>query len=182
MEWLYWNAWHHCTQWKAATGTNNVSFLWTTQTLPSQCRKQSAQYVWYIDNKSFFFVWDISHEKIKGVKRRHVCRSTAMLRCETLNLVSCGAPLPSSLSNFFSELLPWVYLRKAFKGSEFVLSIVLFQLGNVFQRQFHLKRFIDWIILLKGGLQKQKEPTVHDNLPASPFFQSSLLLKEATAG
>ncbi len=122
---------------------------------------ENNQRVWHVESKYFFLVV-ISHEKIKGATHSlfwycHVCRSTGMSRGMSLNLVSCGFPLPPSASNFFSELLPWVWLRKAFKGSEFVLSIdVLFQQRNIFQRQFHLKRFIDWIILLKGGPQKQK--------------------------
>lgn len=81
-------------------------------------------------------------EQTKGAKRRRVRRSTVMLRGETLNLVSCDAPLPSSLKYFLFRFAP-LNLRKAFKGSEFVLSIVLFQLGNVSQLRFHLKRSID---------------------------------------
>lgn len=54
-----------------------------------------------------------------------------------------------------------------------------FSRGMFFQRQFHLKRFIDWIIPLKGGPQKQKESTVHENLiaPATALSQSSFALK-----
>lgn len=64
-----------------------------------------------------------------------------------------------------------IMLSDPSKGSEFVLSIdVLVQQGNVFQKQFNLKRFIDSFILLKGGSHKQKESPVHETvLPLLSF-------------
>lgn len=121
---------------------------------------------WNLSGPRLLFI----KERWKGAKWRRVRRSAAVLRGKTLNLVSCDAPLPSSPSNFFSDSLPWVNLRKAFKGSEFVLSIVLFQPGNVSQLQFHLKRSIDWLVLQQSGPQKQQQPTTHYNLPASTFL------------
>lgn len=55
---------------------------------------------------------------------------------KTLNLLSCGPPTASSHSS--TELLPWV--QKAFKGSEFVLSIVLFQLRECFSEAISSER------------------------------------------
>lgn len=159
-------------QWK--TGTQ-VSFFIDD----SKRRKQSACTSDTLRINTSF-VWVMFHEKDKRGNTAScllVYSSSEGKKKTNLNLVSCGVRLPSSASNFFPELLPWVYLRKAFKGCEFVLSIdVLFRQGNVFYTQFHLKGCIDWIILWEGGHQTQAESTAHENLilPPSPFASFAL--------
>lgn len=52
-------------------------------------------------------------EQMKGAKRRRVGGSTVMLRGETLNLVSCDAPLPSSLKYFLFRFAPLSISQKS---------------------------------------------------------------------
>lgn len=105
----------------------------------------------------------------------HSCRSTAMLGCETLNLVSRGALLPSSATTSFLTFAPLSISekKKNIKGPEFVLSIdVLFQQGNVFlsERIYRLN------LPVKGC----RPSPVHENRIVPLLI--SLLFKKASPG
>lgn len=137
-------------QWKAGT---QVSFFYWWLRTPQTIHL----YVWHVEDTHFLLCEFCFMKKIKEAIRHHVCGSTAAVRAKkqtkknNLNLVSCGVRLPSSASNFFPELLPWVYLRKAFKGCEFVLSIdVLFRQGNVFLHAIPSERMYRLIHPVRG--------------------------------